>query len=68
MANSAVDLSASTGTAPFFAEITGFDPYPWQCRRHEALRRGQPRAALDIPAGPPSTRARTPRVSTGRTQ
>lgn len=51
MANSAMDLSASTGIVPSFAEITGFDPYPWQCRLYEALRGGQPPASLDIPTG-----------------
>ena len=51
MPNSAVDVSASSGTLPFFSEITSFDSHPWQCKLREALRSGRLPPALDIPAG-----------------
>jgi len=36
---------------PYFCEITGTDPYPWQIRLYRALLQGTPPASLDIPTG-----------------
>jgi CRISPR-associated endonuclease/helicase Cas3 len=44
-------LEVAGQTVPFFREITGFGPYPWQRRLFRALTTGAPPASLDIPTG-----------------
>jgi CRISPR-associated endonuclease/helicase Cas3 len=41
----------SDHAVPFFREITGFDPYPWQGRLYRALMAAHFPASLDIPTG-----------------
>ena len=45
------NLGASTNGIPFFPEITGLEPYPWQHRLYHCLITGHAPTSLDIPTG-----------------
>ncbi|NDY96973.1 type I-U CRISPR-associated helicase/endonuclease Cas3 [Wenzhouxiangella limi] len=44
-------MRAQQGTIPFFEQITGFAPYPWQRRCFHQVLAGQTPAALTLPTG-----------------